>query len=315
MFQRNNKVKCFLVGFFFSCFFFVNAYEIENIKTETKNDFVLEPAKIEVFLDPGTSQIQFLNILNRTDKTLNFQISVEDFVGSQDPNQTVILKGEEKGPSSLKNYLVPEINVFSLKSGQKMILPVTINIPVGTPPGGLYGSVLISSQITSQSETGTGTAVISRLGALFFVNVNGEIIRDGELTSFKKKDLGNGKIGFDLLFANKGRTYLNPSGSIKIFDLWGTKIAEMEIETFFAMPDSTRYRNIEWNRENLFGRYQAVVSINRGYDNQVDEMTLIFWVVSSQIMVTFLGGLIFLILVLVWLIKIFNQKKQERNFR
>lgn len=322
LFLKIHQINCYLkvfflilIGIFF--FSFANAYEIKDTTTEIKGDFVLEPAKVEVSLDPGSFRTEVLNILNRTDKELNFKIEIEDFMGSQDPNQTVILKGEEKGPYSLKDYLVPEVSSFTLKPGQKMILPVVLAIPTDAESGGLYGSVLISSQSTVQSQV--GATVVSRLGALFFVNIKGQVTRDGELTSFFEKiDSEDGQISFDLLFTNRGNVHLDPYGYLRVFNLVGTKVGEIEIKPFFAMPDSVRYRNIVWDKGNLFGRYKAVISLNRGYDDKVDEMTVIFWVVPIKMIVSILGGIILLILIIIWLIRTFDfsisrDKKEDKT--
>ena len=314
-FLKKKRAVLLVALFLFLPVFLVKAYEIRNTGAEMNNDFVLEPAKLEVTLDPGAVTTETLNILNRTDKTLDFKIEIEDFSGSKDPSQTVILKGDERGPYSLKDYLIPEISDFSLEPGQQIILPIVINIPLDAEPGGLYGSVLISSQANAQGST--GTAIISRLGALFFVNVNGEVTRDGQLTSFKKIDSEGAKTSFELLFTNNGNVHLNPYGNIRIFNLMGTQISEVEVPAYFAMPDSVRYRKVEWNKGKLFGRYKAVASINRGYDNIVDEMSLTFWVMSAKLLVTILGGIILLILIIIWLIRTFDfnivKEKQKQE--
>ncbi len=282
---------------------FVGAYEIRTVPTEINNDFVLEPAKVEIFLDAGSSQTKILNILNRTDKTLEFKIEVEDFSGSQDPNQTVILMGDVKGPYSLKDYIIPEVNTFTLEPQQKILLPITINIPLDAEPGGLYGSVLVSSEAGVKS--GTGTSIVSRLGALFFIGVNGDVIQSGQLTSFKKIDSEEGS-RFELLFANDGNVHLNPSGSIQIYNLIGTQIDEVDIEPYFAMPNSVRFREVDWVSGKLFGRYKAVASIDRGYDNMIDELEIIFWVISYKILLTIVGIILLLILIIRWLVNNFD---------
>ena len=294
--------------------FFLNAYEIRDTSTEFYGDFALEPAKRDIQMNPGDIKIEILNILNRTDKTLDFKVELEDFIGSQDPSETVILKGDEKGPYSLKDFITPEITSFTLEPGQKIILPVTISVPKDAEPGGLYGSVLFSSQ--ANATGGMGTTIISRLGALLFVDVSGEARREGELTSFKKIDTEAGQTSFELLFTNTGNVHLNPFGSVKIFNLAGNQIDEINISQYFAMPDSVRYRKIEWDKGKLFGRYKAVASISRGYDDLVDEMTITFWAISTKTLVTILGGIILLILILTWLIRTFDfhivkQKKKE----
>jgi flagellar biogenesis protein FliO len=49
-----------------------------------------------------------------------------------------------------------------------------------------------------------------------------------------------------------------------------------------------------------------VVSINRGYDDITDEMSIIFWAISTKTSLTILGLIILLILILTWLIRTFD---------
>jgi len=206
-------------------------------------------SKFEVNLDRGSSTTKTISVLNRTNKQLEFKVEVEDFVGSQDPNQTVILQGDKKELYSLEDYLIPEINTFSLKSGQKMILPITVKVPEDVNSGGLYGSVLISSH--SATERGRDGDYLTA-GSVVFISTNGEVIKDGKLTSFVKLN-SEEKIGFEFLFTNTGNVHLNPYGHINIFNIVGTQISEIEVPAYFAMPDSVRYRKVEWDTGKLFG--------------------------------------------------------------
>ena len=285
------------------------AYEIIDTSSDILGDFVLEPAKVELFFEAGESQEKVLNITNRTDKALEFKIEVEDFTGSQDPNQTVILLGEEKGPYSLKDFIQPEIDTFTLEAKQRIALPIYINVPLDAEPGGLYGSVLVSSG--ASPEGGAGTTVVSRLGALFFVGVNGDVNREGHLSSFVRKEKNNGS-SFELLFANTGNVHLNPSGFIHISNILGSEIAEIEIKPYFAMPNSVRFREVDWEGIKLLGRYKAVVSINKGYDGEVEEMELIFWVISYKIIISILIILFMIIFISRWLIKNFDITREKK---
>src|SRR5690349_20994388 len=75
-----------------------------TVKVEPLNDFVIEPSKFEVFLNPGESVTKTLNITNRIPQTVEFTVTAEDFRGSDNPNQPVVLLGDERGPYSLKNF-------------------------------------------------------------------------------------------------------------------------------------------------------------------------------------------------------------------
>ncbi|MCK5022166.1 MAG: hypothetical protein KAR54_02885 [Candidatus Pacebacteria bacterium] len=307
-FSKTENKKILFLMILLGCFLplcFSSAYEIRDTDTEVRDDFVLEPAKLEAFLDPGAFDTKIISILNRTDKTLDFKIELEDFSGSMDPNRTVILSGDERGPYSLKDYLHPEVDSFTLKSGQKINFTVDIDIPLDAEPGGLYGSVLVLSE-SNDFEQGGNTTIVSRLGALFFINVNGEVTRSGKLTSFKKIDSPEKGTTFELLFVNDGSTHLNLSGHIQIFNSLGTQIDEIEIPTYFAMPNSVRFRELHWNVSKLFGRYKAVVVVDRGYGGLTDELSLIFWAISVKLVAIILGVLILIILLIIWLSKTFD---------
>lgn len=306
----------FLVMACIMCIFLTSqkafAYEIKDAGVDVNNDIVLEPAKIEVFLDPGASETKTLRIINRTTETKEFNIDIEDFTGSKDPSKPVVLLGEEKGPYSLKDYFFPELKKFTLKSKEQMTLPITISIPKDAEPGGLYGSILVSSASVASLENnngaGGGVTAVSRLGALFFVRVNGKVNENGNLESFKIVD-SKGKVkkifsenepmSFEFLFRNNGNIHLNPYGFITIRNLAGAEISKIEIQPYFAMPDSLRYRKIDWKKNVLMGRYKATASVNRGYNNTVDELSVTFWVIPWKIV---LAGFVALFLI-AWLFK------------
>lgn len=268
----------------------VFGYQIENIDVSNvvNKDFVVGPGKTEVELKPGEQKIVNILISNRMGDTRIFNLDVEDFVGSKNPQETVVLLGDDRGPYSLRDYIsVPEKS-FELKNGERATVPVKISVPSDAQPGGLYGSVLVST--ASKNTAGvSGSAIISRIGTLFFVNVPGEVKSDGELVEFStasnKKLYGKGPIDFRLLYENNGSVHLNPYGQISITNMFGEEVGRIEIEPWFAMPQSLRLREVSWDRPFLFGFYKATAEINRGYEDIIDSKTLTFWIIPWHIIV------------------------------
>jgi len=282
----------------------VLAYQIENLTlppAETiaggRGDFVLGPGKVELWLEPGEKFTKYLNITNRLGRTIKFKIEIEDFVGTYNVDTTVQLLGGRESPYSLKDYLDPEITEFTLENGQRITLPVEIAIPEDTEPGGLYGSVLVSTQALEAGPEETQIKSISRLGSLFFIRVKGDVLEQGFLKSFTtpEKFYKKGPIDFEILFENTGNVHLNPYGIIEIKNLLGQKIDEIELEPWFAMPDSLRLRETKWEREWLFGRYTATAKINRGYQDIIDEKSIVFWIIPWKII---LPGFIILVIII-----------------
>src|SRR4051812_18224835 len=87
-----------------------HAFEITTQTVEDKNDFVLEPGKVELFLNPGDTATRTVVITSRITKPTKFKVQVEDFIGSRDQRNPVILLGNEKSPYSIKDNIKPEVS-------------------------------------------------------------------------------------------------------------------------------------------------------------------------------------------------------------
>jgi len=289
----------------------VFAYGIETLPgTAVEGDIVLGPGKIEAWLNPGEKTTRMIYFTNRTGRTIDFLVNIEDFKGSRDPEEGTIFMGEEKGPYSLKDYLHPEVEKFTLEHGQRISLPIEITIPEDAEPGGRYGVVFASAlppeiEIKPGEEVKPMVGIISRVGCLLFIRVKGEVIEDGFLKSFGTKDakkyFEQGPINFELLFENNGNVHLAPYGMIEIKNLFGKKVDEIEIDPYFAMPDSVRMREMKWERELLFGRYTALASVNRGYQDIIDQKSIDFWVIPWKIILAGLVGLFLIIWFFRWI--------------
>ncbi len=250
-------------------------------------DFVVGPGKADVTIKPGESKVVYMTVTNRTGETRRFNVTVEDAEGSNDYNTPVKLLGEDRGPYSLRDYVDVPSRVFELGHNERARIPVTVTIPADSEPGGRYGSVLIDtvaieSNIGDSEATVPQSAIIARIGTLFFVTIPGEVEHKGALTEFatigKQRFFGNGPVTFGILFENTGSIHLAPYGEVRITNMLGDEVGAVDLEPWFILPKSERLREISWNREFLFGRYTATAQINRSYDNVVDTASFTFWI-------------------------------------
>jgi hypothetical protein len=295
----------------------VKAYVIEDlVNVENMNDFMLSPAKVEIFLNPGDKTTKQLQITNRLGRDLEISLEVEDFTGSKVPNEALVLLGDKKGPYSLKDYITTEINDFVLSHGQRMILPVEISVPQDAETGGLYGSLLVSGKLAKEDDQqdASGTEIVTRLGTLFFVKVGGNELESGDLKKFGTmlgdKFFQKGPISFEVLFENSGNVHLLPYGVIEITNMFGKTSSQIVIDPWFVMPDSLRAREIIWDDGSLFGRYTAHLQLNRGYGNVIDEAKVNFWVIPWKM---FILAIIILILLVFGAYQLFRKFEIKRK--
>lgn len=291
---------------------FVHAATVTPVAVTEQNDFVLEPGKVEVFLNPGESVTRSISVTNRIKRKVHFKIEVEDFVGSRDLDKPVLLLGNDKSPYSFKDNLIPETREFTLDFGQRINIPVSINVPADAQPGGFYASVLISNepdkdiQSSNVSETVAQNKIVSRLGVLFFIRVNGDAKEAGTVEEFRIQPDGSwlrqkGPTTFEILFNNTGSIHLVPFGTIDITNTFGRKVTTLPVDAYFSLPNSLRYRSVEWDKTYLIGRYKALLHLNRGYGNIVDERVVTFWVIPWKILAALFGA-IFVIVGLIYYI-------------
>lgn len=281
-------------------------YSVEKLPDETVyNDFVVGPGKIELNLSPGETRTINLIVSNRLGSPKTFQIQTEDFTGSRDPQQTVVLLSDAHGPYSLQDYLNVSSETFTINHAERVTIPVTVSVPTDAEAGGLYGSVVVSTVTTqkdsdSKNVSGSVTSpIVTRIGTLFFVRVSGEVKEEGELTDFSIKNRGiilsPKTIDFRLLYENNGTVHVNPYGVIRVENILGATIATLPIEPWFALPNSLRLREVSWTSSFLFGRYKATAEINRGYGDIIDTKQLVFWVIPWKIVLAVFAGLFIII--------------------
>jgi hypothetical protein len=278
-------------------------YVVEKLSSaDAVGDFVVGPGRIELEIKPGESKTVEVFISNRISDDRIFELSVEDIAGSSDGRQAVILLGEERGPYTVVDYISLPVKAFPLSLGERARIPVTISIPPNAEPGGFYGSVLVSTtQVPDPAVQAVAQSpIIARIGTLFFVRVPGEATVEGKAMSMsilpEKLWYESGPLRFHILYENTGSVHLNPYGEIRIRNIFGEEVGYFELDPWFSLPKSLRTREVDWNREVLLGRYTATAYINRGYDDIVDEVSVVFYVLPWKIML----GLFLVVFIIVF---------------
>lgn len=323
-FFKKNKIFPLVLLLTFSIFIFsgsVYAYQKRTVDVDLRNDFVVEPGRTEIFLNPGESTIKNITITNRINRNTTFRLTTEDFVGSDDQNTPVVLLGDEIGPYSLKDFIRPEINTFSLEPGEQITLNVRISVPEDSEPGGFYGALIISNVPPSESAEGEEgaaqgqTRIVSRIGSLFLVRVNGPVNESGHISDFKvieeKPFYTQRPDGFEIYYKNEGSVHLVPYGEIRVKNIFNNEIAVLPVDAYATLPDSIRYRQVEWEDGFSIGRYKAELSLYKGYGDEYDTDSLVFWVIPWKVIVIALIVLFVLSSILYFIVTRFELKRKS----
>lgn len=298
----------------------VLAFQKSKMEMTPQNDFVVEPGKTEIFLNPGETVVKNIAITNRINKTVKFRLTTEDMVGTNEATSAIKLLGDEVGPYSIKNFIEPEITEFSLDLGEKIVIPVKVSIPLDAEPRGYYGALIVSNEpevfSEEQSKESEGKArLVSRIGSLFFLRINGEGQESGSLQDFKvigpkKAFYERNPKGFEILFKNEGNVHLVPYGKIIIRNMLGREVMMIPVDAYFSLPNSVRYREVFMPEGTGLGRYTAELSLYKGYSNENEEVSLAFWIIPWKILIATFAGLFILISAIYYVLTRFEIKKK-----
>jgi len=276
------------------------AAQRQQLDVEATGDFIVGPGKTEISVQPGGSTNEQITVTNRTGSTTDFVVELEDFTSATSSKDVVQLLGDQTGPASLKDFLNPELTEFTLASGEQITFNVDVSVPEDAEPGGRYGAVIIR-QATEEKTEGTGAQVVARLASLFLVEVEGDLTREGQLADFRIAGPSSvfwnssGPESYEILFENTGNIHLTPYGEITIKNIFGQTLKEIPIDAYFALPDSTRYREILHSVDGFqLGRYTAQLNLNRSYGDTVDTATVSYWIIPWKVLLA--------ALLIIWLI-------------
>ncbi len=289
-----------------------DAYTISKIGVENNNDFVVEPGKTEIFLNPGETVTRNISVTNRTNRELSFKVGVENFVGSDSPESAVVLlpSGAET-PYPLSEYVSSELQEFSLKFGEKITFAVTITTPSDIEPG--EAARVLDAE---GNEVVGGTRLTARIGSLILMRINGDVNESGYLDAFKISGPGalfrqKMPTSFEITYKNDGTVHLVPYGTITIKNIFGSEVAQIPVDAYFALPDSIRYQNISWPGKSFsFGLYTADLELYKGFGNQFDTDKIRFFVLPLMVVFSILGGILLIFTIFYFVSRRFEIKRK-----
>jgi hypothetical protein len=276
----------------------------------TVSALTITPARMEISTDPGTPVSDSFLLINEQDTDQVYYTSVENFEA----------QGESGTPNftASKEGLASWVDVpakITLKKGERVKIPFTVNVPENADVGGHFAAIFLS---TVPPTTNAGeVAVGAKIGMLVLLKVNGDVKEGGGILSFitKKESwfLVDKPITFVYRFNNSGNDRVNPIGTITIRNMIGMKSAVLNANPTVGniLPNSTRKFEVAWGAEPAiesaasffdhvqyewrnfaFGYYSATISLafgNAGTSSSKVSFFMFPWHVLAVITVTLIA--------------------------
>lgn len=286
----------------------------------------IAPPVITLTGNPGQSIKTQILLRDISGSNLVVTSQTNDFVAAgEDGTPKVILDNNTPDPYSMRSWVVPPASV-SLVPRQIQTLPVTINIPANASPGGHYAVIRFTG--TAPSLTGTGVSLSASLGALVLLTVSGNIVNNLSLASFTVSHNGktgsifqSGPLDFSVRLKNSGNVHELPTGQIAIKDMFGRKLASLNVNlppknvlpSSIRKFDSSLDSSVIGNKR-LFGRYKAELTMTYGKDQKVTG-SLSFWVIPYKLIAIIVAAIIIIFFALRYAIRRYNRYIINRTNR
>lgn len=277
------------------------------------NGLQISPAVIEVNGEKGKTYNINIQITNVTGTDLTFDSTVNNFSAKDESGTPSInVTNDLRMVSSIKDW-VSVIPTFTLKARQSQKVPVSLTIPQNAEPGGHYGVIRFSGRGPNLIKTGVGLAASA--GSLVLVKVAGAVDEKLDLITFTTAQNGqessffrNGPLDFVMRFENKGNIHVKPVGQIEVRNIFGNKIDTISVnaDKGNVLPNSIRKFQSTLDKQWLFGRYTADLSVAYGTTGQAIVKSISFWVIPWRLILIVLAAIITLVFVFRTLIKRYN---------
>lgn len=269
----------------------------------------IAPPVLNLRANPGESIQANLSIRDVSTSALVVTSEVNDFTANGEDGTPKLLLGEgETSPYSLKSWIAP-IPQLTLKPKQIESLPVTIRVPANAAPGGYYAVVRFTASAPELKDT--GVSLSASLGTLILLRVNGDakeamsveqfaISKDGTVGSL----FDAAPLDFIVRVRNEGTVHQQPTGRISVKDMFGNKVANVNVnlQQNNVLPGSVRRFESPLNESVLgdrwlFGRYTADLTVTYGSANDTTTAQTIFWIIPYKLIAAIILGLLLLIFI------------------
>jgi hypothetical protein len=266
----------------------------------------IAPPLIYLTVNPGQTITTPIYIRDVSGGDLIVTSQIDDFVaGGDSGTPKILLNNDASNPYTMKNWVVPPASLL-LVPRQIRTLTLTLNVPSNASPGGHYGVIRFTA--TPPSLKGTGVSLSASLGSLMLVTVNGKITQHLSVQSFTVNNGGkaggffeSGPVNFVEQLKNTGNVHLQPVGQVSIFDMFGKKLAAVNVNLppGNILPSSTRQFSQPLNSEvignkMLFGHYSADLKVTYGTSHIVLTDSIGFWVIPVKliaiVIIVLVGG-------------------------
>lgn len=270
----------------------------------------ISPVTFELVGTAGEVIENYVKVYNpSSDASIKIRMEVEDIMPTGEEGQVLPVETLDIETYSIARWIKTDPEELALQPKEEKLVKFTITIPENAEPGGHYGVVLAGTRGIAGPGL-TGAAITERVGTLVLLTVPGEMKEELIIKEFLRGKMYRGKefkprgyfeygpVYFQVKLENKGTVHTRPVARIVITDLFGRRVANLELSEKNVLPGSTRRFELSLEKKWLWaGRYTASLVGTYGRGNtSLEPVVINFWAFPWKIGAGVFVVLIFFIL-------------------
>ncbi|MBU0531512.1 MAG: hypothetical protein ABIG32_01620 [Candidatus Uhrbacteria bacterium] len=258
----------------------------------------IAPAVIELEGERGQVLSFEIAVGNLANETETYHLSTLKFEATSETGSPGFIPYEVDHSGLAEWIRIPESQISVPPDGIST-LNINIAIPDDVPSGGYYAAIVASR---SAGSIGANVIVQAQTAALVLLTVTGESTEQAALLDLTGPGSTN-RLPADFAYRiqNQGNVHLQPTGSIKIYDLFGSEVASVNAnpDGGRVLPGSTRSYQVIWSRSDSvgtgffneianewnnfgLGRYKAELELEYT-PGQILKMQTVFWIMPWRL--------------------------------
>ncbi len=254
--------------------------QISHAQTALRT-FTIVPPAVEKALNPGERTEGILKVINDSEETLVFTVTMRDFVVEDSKGTPKFLpQNSLDNRYSAANWIAVSPTTFSLLPHKRQELNYFIQVPGNARPGGHYAAV-VYKPASGGNIQGSGSSVSTQIGSLFYVGVNGDIKESASILSFLSKSFQEyGPVSMAAKIKNNGDLHIKPQGNISVYNFLGQRVDLKGLPENNIFPGGV-VRDYQQNvgSKIMVGPYTAKLLASYGKNNNLPlTAAFTFWV-------------------------------------
>lgn len=254
--------RVFFVFILFFTFMFLSSPALYAAKV-----IQLDQPKIRLIIPTGQSKTGRIEIKNPSNEPQEIKIYFEDWVYTDSSGAKKFMPAgtTELSCANWVSFTPTSVTIPALGKGY---INYRANVP-GEAKGGYQAVLFFEQEISKPAEKSEAMVVVPiaiRVGALFYIEVAGTVVRSVQLEKLSlKRESPDRPLLINLSLKNTGNADIIAGGNFNIIDRQGNVYARGEFsEKVYMLPQDTAELSATWKEAIPKGKYDLILTLDLG---------------------------------------------------